>query len=242
MRRSFLAELYWRNRLLTLVGWLHIVLLLTTFVGLITDDRVTVTNAWLEPARFMFSIAVYVWTIAWFSKYIRRPRWLLTMVSIVMAITMLVQSGCILLQAARGTTSQSSVATDFDAAIFQTMGIMSGIDLFIAVVILFMFSKPSMRLRPAYLWSIRAGLVMFFAGGAIAGPGLPFLNWGAVSGQLRAVHALAVHALQVLPVTGYAISSWPAVPRTAGKLALLAISVAVYAAAVFMLYRQALSG
>jgi hypothetical protein len=259
MRRSFLAELYWRNPLLTLVGWLHIVLLLATFVGLLTDERViTGVNAWLKPAKFMFSIAVYLWTIAWFSKYIRRSRWLLASVSIVIATTMIVESTCILLQAARGTTSHYNVATDFDAAIFQAMGIMIGIDMFMALVILFMFSRPSIRLRPAYLWSIRAGLVIFLAGGAIGGlmvahgahtfgapdggPGLPLLNWSTVGGDLRIAHGLALHALQILPLTGYAISCWSAVPRTAGELALLAIAFVAYGAAVFMLYRQAIAG
>lgn len=259
MRRSFLAELYWRNPLLTLVGWLHIVLLLATFVGLASDDRVIMgVNAWLKPAKFMLSIAVYLWTIAWFSKYIRRPHWLLASVSVIIAATMIVESACILLQAARGTTSHYNVTTDFDAAIFQTMGIMIGIDMFMAVVILFMFARPSIRLRPVYLWSIRAGLVIFLAGGAIGGamvahgahtfgapdggPGLPILNWSTVGGDLRIAHGLALHALQILPVTGYAISCWSAVPRTAGKVALLTTVVAAYAAAVFLLYRQAIAG
>ena len=259
MRRSFLAELYWRNPLLTLVGWLHIVLLLATFVGLASDDRVIMgVNAWLKPAKFMLSIAVYLWTIAWFSKYIRRPHWLLASVSVIIAATMIVESACILLQAARGTTSHYNVTTDFDAAIFQTMGIMIGIDMFMAVVILFMFARPSIRLRPVYLWSIRAGLVIFLAGGAIGGamvahgahtfgapdggPGLPILNWSTVGGDLRIAHGLALHALQMLPVTGYAISCWSAVPRTAGKVALLTTVVAAYAAAVFLLYRQAIAG
>lgn len=259
MRRSFIAELYWRNPLLTLVGWLHVVLLLATLVGLATDDRIVMgVNAWLKPAKFMFSITIYLWTIAWFSKYIRRPRWLLTTVSIVIATTMIIESACLLLQAARGTTSHYNVATDFDAAIFQTMGIMIGIDMFMAVVILFMFSKPSIHLHPAYLWSIRAGLVIFLAGGAIGGvmvangahtfgapdggPGLPLLDWSTVGGDLRIAHGLALHALQILPITGYAISCWSALPRMLSKLALVAIAVIGYAAAVFMLYRQAVAG
>jgi len=259
MRRSVAGELYRRNPLLTLVGWLHVVLLLATIVGLATDDRVVMgVNAWLKPMKFMFSIVIYLWTIAWFSKYVRRPRWLLATVSVVIALTMVIESSCLLLQAARGTTSHYNTATDFDAAIFQTMGIMIGINMFTAVVILLMFARPAARLHPVYLWSIRAGFVSFLAGGLIGsvmisngahtfgvsdgGPGLPFLNWSTVGGDLRIAHGLALHALQILPLTGYAISGWSAVPRMMMKFVLLALIVALYGAAVFALYGQAIEG
>jgi hypothetical protein len=258
MRRSFLAEIYWRNRLLTLVGWLHVVLLLATVVGYVTDDRLVMgVSAWLKPMKFMASIAIYLWTIAWFSKYIRRPRWLLNTVSIVIAATILIESSCLLLQAARGTTSHYNVTTDFDAAIFRTMGIMIAINMFMALVILLMFSKR-IRLHPAYLWGIRAGILLFLSGGAIGGvmlvngahtfgapdggPGLVFFNWSTAAGDLRIAHGLALHALQILPATGYAISCWAAVPRTAAKMVLLVLAVLVYAGAVFALYRQAIAG
>lgn len=259
MRRQFLAELYWRNPLLALAGWLHIVLLLGTVAGFLTDDRlVTGVNTWLKPMKFMLSIAIFLWTIAWFSKYIRRPRWLLTAVSVILCVTMLVESACILLQAARGTTSHYNIATDFDAAVFQTMGIMIGIDMIMVFIILLMLGKPSVRLHPAYLWAVRAGVVIFLAGGAIGGvmlgngahtfgapdggPGLPLLNWSRTAGDLRIAHGLALHALQVLPLIGYGISRSAAVPRLATKLTLLALAVLGYSAAVVTLYRQALAG
>jgi hypothetical protein len=259
MRRSLVAELYRRNPLLGLVGWLHVVLLLAAIVGLLTDDRLVAgVNTWLKPMKYMAAIAIYLWTIAWFSKYVRRPRWLITAVSIVISLTTIVASACLLLQAARGTTSHYNTATDFDAVIFQTTGIMIGINMLMAVVILFMFSKPSIRLHPAYLWSIRAGIVIFLAGGAIGGvmmnagahtfgvpdggPGLPFLNWSTAAGDLRIAHGLALHALQILPLAGHGISRWSAVPRMATKLALVSIAVLLYGAAVSALYRQAIAG
>jgi hypothetical protein len=258
-RRGFIAELYWRNPLLTLVGFLHVVLLLATVVGYATDDRLVMgVNTWLKPGKFMFSLVLYLWTIAWFSKYIRRPRWLIRTVSMVISITIVIESSCLLLQAGRGTTSHYNVATDFDAAIFQTMGVMISIDMLMTAVILFMLSKPSIRLHPAYLWSLRLGIVLFLAGGALGGamlangahtfgapdggPGLPFLNWSTVGGDLRIAHGMALHALQILPLTGFAISRWPAVPRTSTKFLLVALAALLYAGGMLVLYRQAIAG
>jgi len=259
MQRHFLAGLYWRNPLLALVGWLHVLLLLAAVVGYVTDDRLVMgVNTWVKPMKFMASIAIYLWTVAWFSKYIRRPRWLIRTLSIILSVTLVIESACILVQAGRGTTSHFNTATDFDAAIFQAMGIMIGTGMLVTFVILLMFSKPSVRLHPAYLWGIRSGIVIFLAGGAIGivmvshgahtfgapdgGPGVPFLNWSTSAGDLRIAHGLALHALQILPLTGYAISCWAAVPRVSAKLGLLACAALLYAAAVLALYRQAIAG
>lgn len=259
MTSAFFGELYRRNRLLTLVGWLHVLLLLATAVGYFTDDRIVMgANTWLKPMKFMFSIAVYLWTIAWFSRYISRPRWAIRTISIVIAVALLIESSCILLQAARATTSHYNVSTDFDAAIFRTMGIMIAIDMLMSLVILFRFIKPVVRLAPAYLWGIRAGLLVFLAGGAIGGvmiangahtvggpdggPGLPFLGWSAVAGDLRIAHGLALHALQILPLWGYALSRWSRLSSNAVRLPIFAAGALAYAGAVYLVYARAMGG
>lgn len=259
MTSAFFGELYRRNRLLTLVGWLHVLLLLATAVGYFTDDRLVMgANTWLKPMKFMFSLAVYLWTIAWFSRYISRPRWAIRTISIVIAVVLLIESACILLQAARATTSHYNASTHFDAAIFQTMGIMITIDMLMSIVILFRFVKPVVRLPLTYLWGIRSGLLLFLAGGAIGGvmiansahtigapdggPGLPFLNWSRAGGDLRIAHGLALHALQILPLWGYALSRWSLLSSNAARLAVFAAGALAYACGVFLLYRQAMAG
>jgi hypothetical protein len=259
MRVRFLAELYRRNPLLTFVGWLHILALLATFVGFLTDDRqVLGINGWVKPMKFMLSIAVYLWTIAWFTRYIRRPRWIMKTISIVISVSILIESACILLQAARGTTSHFNLATDFDAAIFQTMGVMIGINLLMVFLVLLRFGKPAVRLPPAYLWGIRTGIVLFLVGGAIGGlmiargahtigapdggAGLALLNWSRDAGDLRIAHGLALHALQILPLLGFYLSRWKRLRDPRARLALLAAAAASYAALVYAALRQALAG
>jgi hypothetical protein len=255
----FLAELYRRNPLLTFVGWLHIVLLFAALVGYATDDRIVMgVNAWQKPIKYMLSTALYLWTLSWFSRYIRRPRWLFKTLSIVVAVTMIVGSACLLLQAARGTTSHYNVATDFDAVIYLLAGGMVAINLLVALIILFLLRKPGMRLQPVYLWSIRLGIIVFLSTGVIGGvmfansghtvgapdggPGVPFLNWSTVAGDLRVPLGLSVHALQLLPLLGAAIGRSARFSGNTAKLTALVIATALYAALVYGAFRQAMDG
>jgi hypothetical protein len=255
----FVAELYRRNPLLTFIGWLHIVLLLAALAGYATDDRIVMgVNAWQKAIKYMASIALYLWTLSWFSRYIRRPRWLFRTLSIVVAVTMMVESACLLLQAARGTTSHYNVSTDFDAVIYVLAGGMVAINLLVVLIILFLLRKPGMRLQPVYLWSIRLGIIVFLSTGIIGGvmfannghtvgapdggPGLPFLNWSTVAGDLRVPLGLSVHALQLLPLLGAAIGRSPRVAGNTVKLSALLMAAALYAALIYGTFRQAMAG
>lgn len=259
MLTSFFGDLYRRNRILTLVGWLHVLLFTATIVGYLTDDRVVMgLNTWIKPMKFMFSITVYLWTIAWFSRYISRPRWAIRVISLVIAVALMIESACILLQAARATTSHFNDATHFDAAIFRTMGAMITVNMLMSLVILFRFTKPVVHLPPAYLWGIRSGLVLFLAGGVLGGvmiaqgahtigapdggPGLPFLNWSTVGGDLRIAHGMSLHALQVLPLFGHALGRWRLLTSNLVRLTVFALGALAYAGVVFLLYRQAMAG
>lgn len=257
--KPFLAELYRRNPLLALVGWLHVLLLLATVIGVLADDRqVLGLNTWVKPMKFMASLVIYLWTVAWFTRYISRPRWAIRTISAVIATVIILESVCLLVQAGRGTASHFNVATDFDAAIFQMMGILIGINMLMAIAVLVMFAKPAAKVSAAYLWGIRGGLLLFLAGGVLGGimignnghtfgapdggPGLPVLNWSTTAGDLRIAHGLALHALQILPLFGFALSRWSLLSSEAARLALLAAGTLAYAWLVYLLARQAIAG
>ena len=71
--------------------------------------------------------------------------------------------------------------------------------------------------------------------------GLPILNWSTTGGDLRSAHFLGLHALQILPISGWLINQlagW----SMRGKLAGVVAAAAVIAALIAFLYAQAMNG
>jgi hypothetical protein len=123
--RAFAAmsRLYTASRPLTIVSLLMLLVLAASGVGLLVDDRViTGAPAWLKPAKFAVSTAVYGLTLAWVFTYL--PEWTRTrrIVGRITAAVFVLEVGIIDLQAWRGTTSHFNVSTPFDAALFGVMG------------------------------------------------------------------------------------------------------------------------
>ena len=87
-------------------------LLAVTGVALLVDPReVMGAPAWMKPAKFAVSIAIYTLTLAWIFTYL--PEWTRTrrVVSWVTAVTLVLEIVIIDVQAWRGTTSHFNVGT-----------------------------------------------------------------------------------------------------------------------------------
>jgi hypothetical protein len=144
--------------------------LAAALVGLVADPRViTGAPAWLKPAKFAVSIAIYALTLLWLLRCIEGRRWLVRLASVAIAVALVVEMAIIALQAARGTTSHFNVATPLDAALWQTMGTM------IVVVWLMTLLVAVLLLRqrlpdPAFAWRLRLGLLIGLLGMAISFP------------------------------------------------------------------------
>jgi hypothetical protein len=172
------------NKPLTAVGVAMGAVLLIAAVGLIADPTViTGAPAWLKPAKFAISIAIYSFTFLWLLTYVQGHRRLVAVVSWVTAIAFAVEMVFIAEAAAAGTTSHFNVSTPFHTAVWSIMA--SAIvaawtaNLLVAVLLLRQRFPDA-----AFAWSLRLGVLI-----SAAGMGLAFLMTTPTPAQLAAAHS-----------------------------------------------------
>ena len=158
----------WTNwPLLGLVG-LMLITLGIALVGLLVDPRiVTGAPAWMKPAKFAISIAVYGATLIWLLRYLQDRPILVRVISWIAAIGFTIEMALIALQVVRGTTSHFNMATPFDAMVFRIMGgVIIGMWLLTLFVAILLFRRQFAA--PAIVWGVRLGLVAALLGMAVA--------------------------------------------------------------------------
>lgn len=217
---NILAELRRRNNLLYWCGIFNIAVAAVCFLLQFIDDaQILGVNRWLKPMKFYLSVGLLAFTLNWLMYYLSNKK-LIKIYSWIIAITMLVENGVILMQAVRGTTSHFNISSAFNGIAFGVMGMVILIFTITAVFITInFFVQKEFNISPAYVWGIRLGLVFFIlasvegglmiglfkhtVGGADGRPGLPIVNWSRQYGDLRIAHFFGLHALQVLPLLGF---------------------------------------
>jgi hypothetical protein len=138
-------------------------------VGLVVDPRlISGAPAWLKPAKFSASIAIFTLTLAWVFTYL--PEWvrLRRVVSWLTALTFLLEIAIIDLQAWRGTTSHFNIGTPLDGVLFNLMGlgILDQTLSTIAVAVALFRQRFADR---AFGWAMRLGIVISLVGAATGG-------------------------------------------------------------------------
>src|ERR1700690_2996817 len=118
-----LKQLLRTNTPLTFTGLLMLPALAISIVGLLIDPRIiTGAPAWLKPAKFAVSIAIYVFTLVWAFTLI--PGWRKTrrVVGGATVIAMVLDFVIIALQACRGPSSHFNFSTPLNSVLFVIMG------------------------------------------------------------------------------------------------------------------------
>jgi len=256
---GLIKELIRRNSVLAWLAFSHAALFVVlAVISLFDSETILGINRWIKPMKFSASIAIYAATIAWFIGYLPKERRSISIISWGIAICMIAEIVCIILQAARATTSHFNNTTLFNSAIFGVMGIMIILNTLFDAFLLALFFKEETHLPSSYLWGIRLGLALFIiaalegifmiarmshsVGVADGGAGLPFINWSTEGGDLRVAHFLGLHALQAMPLAGFILyrlsRRFPAI----NAVAWTAVFAFVYVSAVALLFVQAVRG
>ena len=99
-----------------------LVLMAISLVGLLIDDRMIAgAPAWLKPAKFGASGAIYLAALAWMMRDVARTR-LLRIAEQIISVIIVAETAVIMVQAARGRLSHFNIDSPLDIAIFSNMG------------------------------------------------------------------------------------------------------------------------
>lgn len=254
-----ISELRRRNAVLFWVAAGHLLLaLLMLFTAAFDHRTVLGLNLWIKPIKFALSIAIYVATFGWLLEHLQIARTTKRRLTWTVAITMLVEIIAISGQAARGVRSHFNLSSPLNGMIFGVMGLAITINTLAAAYVALKFWILGAPLPAPYLLGIRFGFSIFVLAtmegfvmaGRLAhsvhvpdgGPGLPFVNWSTRGGDLRIAHFLGMHALQILPLLGYALTSRGAPERTRWAVTWTTAISVIYGVLVLLLFLRALAG
>lgn len=257
--KYFIIELYRRNPALTIAGLLNIGLFIVGAVLTQFDSRVLLgINIWVKPMKFSASFAITTLSFAWIIHYVSHYKRVSKFIAWGIVLTLSIEIVCIWGQSARGVTSHFNFGSAFDGMVFGIMGIAIAIFIVLNGILLILLFRKIPKLPLVYLWGIRLGLLLFILGaleGSVmiinsahtvglpdGGLGLKFLNWSIKAGDLRIAHFVGMHALQILPLTGYLISRWKNNQTAFKQLGYLATASLIYVVTFSALFLQAMNG
>src|SRR5271155_2080359 len=125
---NMIRKLWTESAPLTAVTALMLVVFAASVAGIFLDPRtITGMPAWLKPAKFAISTAIYAATMAWLFQYIRVWPRFIRATGWIVAIIFVAEVAIIDVQAARGTASHFNASTPLDRVLFSAMGIMIGV-------------------------------------------------------------------------------------------------------------------
>ncbi len=181
-------------------------------------------SVWEKPLKFFISSAIFSITYSWLSSFILRgTRWV-KLAGLLIAVSLAVELVLILAMAIQGTTSHFNVSSPTSIIVWSLMATFISIVLFSTVLLSIMILlqkhkdfnlklalglgslNTSIGMGLAYLmtWPTAVQLANYqgiagahSVGVSDGGPGLPFVGWSTVAGDLRVGHFFGLHSIQV---------------------------------------------
>jgi hypothetical protein len=164
-----LRRLWTTDKPLTATGLLMLAGLVAALAGLWLDPRtITGAPAWLKPAKFAISTAIYTLTLAWIFTYLHDWPRTRRIVGWTTAVILIVEVGLIYVQAWRGTTSHFNVGTPLDATIFGVMGIGILVQTLASIAVAVALWRQRFD-DVALGWAMRLGLTISIIGASTGG-------------------------------------------------------------------------
>lgn len=167
--RGAVADVWRAEPLLTWTGLILLAALVPSLAGLWLDPRIiSGAPAWLKPAKFAASTAVYALTLAWVLTHL--PEWPRTrrIAGRTTAVVMLLEVAIIDVQAWRGTTSHFNVGTVLDGVLFSIMGFSILVQTLASVAVGLALWRQPFTDR-ALGWALRLGMAITIAGASVGG-------------------------------------------------------------------------
>ena len=184
-------------------------------------------SVWEKPIKFYISVAIFSFTYSWLSSFLTRGRRWVKLTGLVIAVSLAVENVLILAMASIGETSHFNVSTPIAIAIWSIMATFISFVLlstiFISLMIMFQEQQEFNLKLALALGSFNSAVGMGLAylmtqptafqlanyqgiagahavGVSDGGPGLPFLGWSTVAGDLRVGHFFGLHSIQVAAI------------------------------------------
>ena len=160
----------WRGSApLTATGLLMFAALAGALIGLAVDPRlINGAAAWLKPAKFAASIAIYTLTLAWIFSLI--PEWTRTrqVIGWTTTVVLILELVIIDAQAFRGVASHFNTATPLDGALFTVMGIAIVVQTLSSIAVAVALWRRQFE-DAALGWALRLGMTVTIVGALTGG-------------------------------------------------------------------------
>jgi hypothetical protein len=210
--RTAVGRLWAGSPVLTAAGLLMTGVLAASLIGLLVDPRViTGAPAWLKPAKFAVSTAIYMLTLAWI--FTKLPEWPRTrrVVGWMTAVILVLEVAIIDTQAWRGTTSHFNVGARLDLVLFAIMGTAIAVQTLSSGAVAVALWRRRFDDR-ALGWALRFGLIITILGASTGAfmtrPTAAQLDGARTTGRMAIAGAHTVGAPDGgpgLPGTGWSV-------------------------------------